>query len=291
VGIVFALACAVFWAFAVIFLKKTGENVGPFALNLFRVLFSIPLIITALLVTGTPLFRAAPPRDLLALVASGILGIAVADTLFHKSLNMVGAGITAIIDTFYSPCVVILAFALLHERIGLRDILGMALIMGAVLLSATLTPPPHRTHRQLAAGIVIGLAGLFLLSFGVVIAKPVLNRSPVLWVTLVRQVASGIVLLASALISRQRAEHLRVFRPSRVWKTMVPGAVLGSFLSLICWLAAMKYTLASIAAILTQSSTLFILVFAVLFLGERFTRRRVASAALAVAGVLLVSWR
>jgi drug/metabolite transporter (DMT)-like permease len=51
----------------------------------------------------------------------------------------------------------------------------------------------------------------------------------------------------------------------------------------------MKYTLASVAGILGQSSTIWILIFSVLFLHERFSRRKALAAALAFAGVLLVT--
>jgi drug/metabolite transporter (DMT)-like permease len=51
----------------------------------------------------------------------------------------------------------------------------------------------------------------------------------------------------------------------------------------------MKYTEAGAAAILNQSSTIFILLFATLFLGERFTRRKAVASVLAVGGILMVT--
>jgi drug/metabolite transporter (DMT)-like permease len=70
---------------------------------------------------------------------------------------------------------------------------------------------------------------------------------------------------------------------------MVPATVLGSYLSLMLWIGGMKYTLASIAAILNQSSTVFILILSVILLHERLTKRKIAATLLALAGVLLVS--
>ena len=288
-GEILALSCAVFWAFAVIFIKRAGESVAPFPLNLFRVLFSLPLFLVTLGIRRQPLFPPAPAQDYLILAASGIIAIAIADTLFHWSLNRVGAGITAIVDTFYSPMMVLFAFLLLDERIDLRDFIGMALIMSAVLLSGTLTPPAGCTRRKLLEGIALGMLGLALLSFGIVIAKPVLNHSSVLWAAFFRQAASGVALLAATLVSPRRREYLAVLKPNRSWKWMVPGTILGSYLSLICWIGGMKYTLASISGILTQTSTVFILVLSVFFLHERMTKRKLLSAMLAFSGVLLVT--
>jgi len=291
VGEFFAVACAVVWAFAVILLKRSGETIAPFALNLFRVTFSLPLLLVTLLLAGHVTLPPVPSRDYGALVASGILGIVISDTLFHKSLNLVGAGITAIIDTFYSPITVLLAFLLIGERIGPADLIGMCLIMGAVLLSTTVTPPAHCSRGRLIEGIIIGILGLIFLGLGIVVAKPVLHRWPVLWVAAVRQAGSAVVLVALALASPRRREILGVWRPAPVWKRMVPATLLGSYLSLVLWIAGMKYTMASIAAILNQSSTVFILILSVLLLREPLTRRKVAASVLALAGILLVSLR
>ncbi len=290
-GAIYALLCSVFWAFAVILLKRAGDTVPPFALNLFRVTVSLPLLIITMVVAGVPLVRAASGHDYMILAASGICGIALADTLFHTSLNMVGAGITGVVDTCYPPFTVLLAFLLIGERIGPRDVAGMALIMGAVLVAATIEPLEKKPRPHLIRGIVIGIAGVVLLSLGIVIAKPVLNHSPVLWVAAVRQAASAIVLLGAAGLSPRRGEIFRSLRPSASWRFMLPAAILGSYVALVFWIAGMKYTLAGISAILTQTSTVFIILFAVLFLREPFTRKKALAAGLALAGVLLVGLR
>ena len=91
-GELYALACALVWSFAVILFQRSMEQVGALALNLFRSSVSVPLLLLTLAATGTPLLRDAPARDYLILLASGVIGIAVADTLFHYSLNLVGRG-------------------------------------------------------------------------------------------------------------------------------------------------------------------------------------------------------
>ncbi len=65
--------------------------------------------------------------------------------------------------------------------------------------------------------------------------------------------------------------------------------MLGSYLALIFWIAGMKYSQVGVAAILNQSSTIYILILAALVLGEPFTRRKLVASVLAVAGILLVT--
>lgn len=288
-GEICALASALVWALAVILLQRSGESAGPFSLNFFRVALSLPLLILTTIASGTPLLLHAPLSDYLILILSGILGIAISDTLFLMSLNKIGAGISAIVSTAYSPMVVGMAFLLIGERVQATDLAGMALIMGAVLLSTKLQPHLERTSREVIEGIVIGILSVAFLALAIVIAKPVLNRSPVMWAASVRQAGCMAAFGLIVLTHRGSRVALRFLRPSPAWRFMVPGATLGSYLSLILWIAGMKFTLASRAAILNQTSTIFILIMAIIFLGEPFTFRKGLAAALALAGVLLIT--
>jgi len=289
-GEFYALAAAIVWAFAVILFKRSGETVSPYALNLFRVSVSGALFLFILAGMGEPLLGRAPSRDYLVLVASGVIGIALADTLFHKSLNIVGAGITAIIDCLYSPLVVLFAFFLLSERITLWQMLGMLLIILGVFIASRHDPPRGTSRRNLVEGIVWGVLAMVALSLGIVIAKPVLNHSPVFWATTIRQIGALAVMIPAAVISPRRRMYFEVFRPARTWKFTLTGTLLGSFFALLFWIAGMKYTEASIAAILNQTTTIYVLIFATLFLKEQFTRRKIWASLLALSGICLVIW-
>jgi drug/metabolite transporter (DMT)-like permease len=288
VGEMFALFTSVAWAFAVILFKRSGETVPPFALNFFRVSVSTFLFIVLFALLRQPLWGRAPLRDYLILTASGVIAIAISDTLFHMCLNRVGAGINAIIDCLYSPSVVFFAWLLIGERLGPWDFAGMGAVLSAILIASRHSPPAGATRRTLALGIFFGVLSMLTLGLGIVIAKPVLERSPVLWATAIRQIGTFIAMLPVALILPSRREILSHFRPALSWKYMLPGTVLGSFLSLIFWIAGMKYTQAGVAAILNQTSTINILILAAIFLGEPLTRRKYAAAGLALAGILMV---
>ena len=288
-GEFYALASAVVWAFAVILFKKSGETVTPFALNLFRVGVSVLVFIPILALSGQGLLRAAPWQDYLLLVLSGILGIALSDTFFHRALNTIGAGLMAIVDTLYSPFVILFAFLILGERLVPRQYLGMVLIVGGVLAASRHRPPPGMTVRALLKGVAWGVLAVATVGLSIVIAKPVLERHPVIWATTVRQVACIVVMLPVALLSPERRRLLGVFRPTPAWKFSIPGTLLGSCLALLLWIAGMKYAQAGAAAILNQTGAIYILILASLILKEPFTRRKLVSALMAVVGILLVT--
>lgn len=288
-GEFYALLCALIWAGAVILLKRSGETVSPFALNLFRVVLSSLLLVITVLVSGQGLLREAPLHDYLVLIGSGVIAIALADTLFHKCLNLVGAGITAIIDCLYSPLVIFFAFLLIGERLNGWQLLGMVAVVSAVLIASRHRPPGDAPRGTILKGALYGLGAMACIALGVVMAKPVLEHQPVLWSTTVRQVGALAVMIPVALLSPGRRRYLETFRPRADWRFTISGTVLGSYLALLFWLAGMKYTEAGSAAILNQTSTIWVLLFAAFFLKERFTRRKLVASMLALAGILLVT--
>jgi len=288
-GEFFALLCALFWAVAVILFKRSGETVPPFALNLFRVTISSVLLVITTQVAGSPLVRDVPLQDILILVAGGVLSITFADTFFHKCLNTVGAGITAIVECLYSPLMIMFAFLLLGERVGWSEIGGMSLVIGGVLIASGQTPPEGLSQRRQVEGVLWGVAAMTSLTLGVILVKPVLDHQPILWATAVRQVGALAVMAPFVLISPRRREWLDVFRPKPDWRFTVPGTIIGSYLALIFWLAGLKLTTAGVAAILNQTSTIYVLILATIFLKESFTKRKIAASVMAVGGILLVT--
>jgi len=287
-GELYAILAAMVWAFAVILFKRAGETVSPFALNLFRVVVSCGLLLIVMAVGRVELWRQAPLQDYLILLASGIIAIAISDTLFHMCLNRVGAGINAIVDCLYSPFVVLFAWLLVGERLNSWQIGGMGCVIVGVLIATRVQPPRNTSRRTLLVGIGCGVLAMATIAFGIVIAKPVLDRSSVLWATTVRQIGCVAVMVPVALISPSRRRIFSVFAPRPELKFTLTGTVLGSFLALLLWIAGMKYTTASAAGILNQTSTIYILVFASLFLKEPFSRRKGLAAGVALLGILLV---
>ena len=288
-GWLYALLTAVMWAAAVVLLKRSGETIPPLALNVFRVAVSTVVLVLTILVAGQTLFFRAPMRDYLILFASGVIAIAVSDTLFLMALNRLGAGLMAIVDCLYAPFVVLFAFVLLGERLGPWQWIGMAFVILGVLIAARHEPPNGVTARQVLVGSLYGLLSMATVALGIVIAKPVLGRAPVLWATTMRQIGALVVMIPAALVVPQRREIFGIFRPAPNWKFSVPATLLGSYLALIFWIAGMKYSMAGPAAILNQTSSIYILIFASIFLKEPFTARKVIASVLAVGGIVMVT--
>jgi drug/metabolite transporter (DMT)-like permease len=288
-GELLSLAAALTFSVAVILLKRSGEHVSPYALNLFRATLSAALLLIVTAIIRQPLWIVVARADLAALIISGLIGIALADTLFHRGLNRAGAGITGIIDCFYSPFVALFAALLIGERPRLTQWAGMALVIAGTMAATQSRQSKPTKARGVWVGVAYGIAAIAAMALSLVIMKPALARVPLMWAVTVRQSVSAAAMLAVAFVAPQRHQLMNVFRPSPAWRFSLPGTILGSFVALLLWIAGAKYAQVTTAAILNQTSALHTLVLASLFLGEPFTRHRVLGALLGVAGILLVT--
>lgn len=260
----------------------------PIALNTFKNMLAIILLIPTIYIAGIDLFRDASGSDYLMLLLSGALGIGIADTFFFKSLNLLGAGLTAIVDCLYSPFIIILSVLWLGERLDGWQVLGVILIVSAVL-AATRTPGSI-SRRNLILGIIYGILAMGFMAVGIVSVKPILVRSPLLWVTVVRLVGGAIVLLLVLTLHPKRRLIIGSLRDSRGWKYTITGSVLGAYLALLFWLGGMKYTQMSIASALNQTSNIFMYIFAAWFLKEHLNWKMTIGIVAGVIGAFLVTF-
>ena len=153
-------------------------------------------------------------------------------------------------------------------------------------------PPPGRTRVELLYGILLGAGAMALMTYGIVLAKPILDVAdfPLIPATTIRLLAGPVLLALFAGASPQRSAHFKAFRPTAVWRLSVPGSILGTYLAMSLWVAGFKYADASVAGILNQTSIVFAIVLATLILKEPFTRRKFMAISMAVAGVVIVTF-
>jgi drug/metabolite transporter (DMT)-like permease len=278
------------WAFAVILFKKSGETVHPIGLNLFKDVFALVLFLPTMWLCGETLARDVPAAEYLLLLASGALGIGLGDTFFFMSLNRLGAGLTAIVDCLYSPFIIALSLPILAERLTALQGVGAALVVAAVLAASLEWRTGLISRRDLTWGIIYGVLGLAAMAVGIVMIKPLLERSPLLWATEVRVIGGVAALAVILLFHRQRRAILSSVASTRGWHYMLGGSFAGAYLAMVLWLAGMKYTQASVASALNQTANVFIFIFAALLLREPITRRRTLGIVLGFLGAILVSF-
>jgi len=294
IGILASLAAAFFWAVAIILFKKSGDTISPLALNLFKCLLTLVLLVATLFFSGVPLFPTAPLNTWLLFAVSGIMGISLADTFLFMALTRIGAGMTAVVECLYLPLTLLLSFLFLNESLGMKGICGAALVIGAIFMASA----PFGKHdqnrngsalRPLLGGLFFGIVSMLLIAASIVMIKHQLEKTDVLWVSFVRVLFGTAGLLVAALLTGNRRSLFVQLIPSRAWLTALPGAFIGNYLAMLAWLAGMKYALVSVAAIVNQLSTIFIFLLGAVFLREPVTASRILATLMAVCGAVLAS--
>lgn len=285
------------WAVAVILFRMAGRTVEPLALNLFKntvglLLLGITLLIVEAVAPGPPAWRETDPLTLGVLLLSGIVGISVADTFIFWGLNILGAARSSILGTAYPATVVLLSFVFLGERYAPWQWAGAAAVMVAIVLAAL---PEKRIGASeplggpLWLGVLVALIGVLGLGGSIVMAKPVLDDTPVVWASVLRLVGGHAALSAFCGLHPRRGALFAAHRPSPAWKRMVPAAVVGTYLSYMLWLGGMKYADVSTAAVLNQLHVVYVAILAALVLKERLGPARIAAVALGVVGSVVVA--
>jgi drug/metabolite transporter (DMT)-like permease len=286
IGDAMALGCAVVWATAVMLFRRLGQ-VHPVALNLFKNAVAAALLLLTMAVAGLRFDLHRSPRDWLCLAGSGVLGLAVADSLFLAGLRRVDAAVAAVADCAYSPVVILISTLFLSEVPRAGFLWGAPLVLAGLLLVVWQSRGEVKVDGR---GLALVLGGVMTTAVGVVLAKPALGRSGLVEATTVRLLAGSAVLLAVQLLRGKGREALALFRPQPAWRVAVPATVLATYVSMLLWLGGMKYGTASRAALLNQTGAIVLLVMS-RALGERVPLRRWAGAALAVTGVAVVVLR
>jgi drug/metabolite transporter (DMT)-like permease len=288
VGETFALLTALFFAISVILFKRSVGLVSPFALNLFKNCVALPLLLVTAIILQPLRDISIPLNDFLVMFVSGAIGVGISDTLFFIALNRLGASRTALIDCLYSPFVILFSVVMLDDLIPLVTIFGGTLIIGSVVVSSRRSFDMAIPRTQFWAGCLSGVGAMATVSFAIVMVKPVLSSYPLIWVATIRLAGGLTILLLLLAFHRDRQLVYRVFKPSAEWKWMAGGTFFGTYLSLITWLGGFKYSQAGRVALLNQTSTVLIVVFAAIFLKERLTPVKLFAVTMAFTGAAII---
>jgi drug/metabolite transporter (DMT)-like permease len=288
IGEFYSILTALVWAVAVIFFKKSGETVHPIMLNVFKNVLAFILYFFTILIIGIDLPSDASLKFYVILIASGALGIGIADTFFFASLNRLGAGLSAIVDCMYSPSIIILSVIFLKEKMTFWQIMGVLLILSAILTITSRKGRSHISKSNLFIGILYGAIAMITMAISIVMVKNILATTNVLFVVEIRLLGGVAVMLFMLGLHPKRKIITKSLFTKKNWGYTLAGSFIGAYLATIIWMAGMKYTQVSIASALNQTSSLFIFIFAAIFLHEPLNRYRVAGLILGVTGVFFV---
>ena len=109
IGEILSLGSAVIWGFSVSLIKIIGNTTSPYILNPVKnTIGTILFLFTCFFLGNNNFIYPLSMYEYLIIALSGVIGITIADVLFLRSLNILGTSRSSIINTIYSPMVILL---------------------------------------------------------------------------------------------------------------------------------------------------------------------------------------
>ncbi len=297
VGELAALGAAFLWAIASMVWYRVGKRIPPLELNFIKVNVAIVLIVITFCFQGIANVN-LQPIPIALLLASGAIGIGLADTAFFTALNDLGVRLTLLLKTLTSPLVALLALVFLKEQLSVFAALGIFLtIFGVAWVVSERVPENQAAPTNLLSGIGWTIVSTIGDAAAVILSRVALSQTDItpLWSTLWRLLAGAMVMLPYLWIKNWAFSEPKYFGFNLVKKALSPklaGAIaITAFAStyLGIWLQqiSLKEAPAGIAQTLCATSPLFAIPIA-MGMGEAVSKRAILGAMIALLGVGLL---
>lgn len=285
-GIFAALGSAVSWAIGAFLFKRLGEKTPSMAVAAVKTLVSATILIMLILILNISFF--INKSYLIDLILSGILGIAVGDSLFFASLKRLSPVVLSII-LFAVPSIFygLLGFFLLKEIPSIRIWLSIFLILsGFVCLLFQLDPETDKKQKTTLIGILFAVVSIFCTSISIVFIKPVLQDINSLVATMYRILFGGIFLFLFGILSGKNSSWVQPFLNKnyslKFIGTVCVVTIGGFWLSLV----AMKHCNVVVASTLMGLEPVLVLVCMMLFGNYKARFREYMGIFLALSGII-----
>ncbi len=174
-----ALGAATCWALTGMIAHVPAGHLGALPFNRLRQVFGT--LFLALYVFATASWHALTWAAVPVLVASGLLGIFVGDSLLFTTLNRLGPRRAGILFAFNAPLAAVLGWMFLGENLSGMAVLGIATTAAGVALAILFG---HRGKTQtgleaikgsLVIGVCIGLGAALGQALGIIIVRPLMQ--------------------------------------------------------------------------------------------------------------------
>jgi uncharacterized membrane protein len=292
--IVIALSATVTWALALIINKSLSTSIGSLRMNTVRLWSGFTIVAAFVWIFGKcESTYSYPTLDLVFLVSSGIIALAVGDTVFIRSLYFIYVSQAFPVgQCVFLVLTVVSSILFLSETFTLLNILGGTLILaGLYLVSVFGYQSGIRSFRSTnRKGLLLALSAALAWTTGAVILKISLTELNAVFAAAIRTFSA-----ASALTIFQYGPWIQK-TTSTVKRTdlkklslIALSGILGYGIGGLAYVLAMQRIGAGRTVLITSLTPVLVLILSVLFLKEKPTRRSVIGTVVCVVGVMCLS--
>jgi len=293
VGEISALASALCWALSNVLIKSQTDRIDAVALNILRSIGAAVFLVLIFIFSGKigDLSRISL-YPVMLLVGSSVVGLGLGDTLYFRSMGLIGVARSFPITNVSVLFTAVIAYVFLKENLSWLIILGGVLIIAGVYLIAA--PPRGKEEKgpgnpdpkvmAKGTGLVLGASACWAVSITTV--KVALESLSPLVANVIR-LPVIILLLFMFYPSRIGMFKSRKY-PLRSLAIVLGAGIVGIGLGGLLFLFSIQQAGAAKASILTSISPLFATAISIAFLKERINLRIGIGALLSVVGVWFV---
>ena len=286
-GEMYAIAAAATWAMSSVLVRTQTDRVGVLVINFVRCLAAELALVALLPLVGTlGMFAELPWRSVGFLVVAMILGLILGDSLFFKSLGLIGvARATPITNT--APLFTFgLSLIFLQEALTWGIFVGSLLVVSGVTLIAVSRERPGEVGwgRVRWTGIALAIGASMCWAVGTLVLKvAVADLNP--YAAHVLRLAVAVLVLG--VLSGRELPRLGQYGVQSVGMMALAGVV-GIGGSGFLYLSAVKYAGAARTASLAGTMPLFAALLSWWVLREQITWRVIMGSVVTVIGIWLI---
>jgi len=292
-GTLLAIAQAIVWSTATMFLRRLSTRLDPFLVNGLRASVGLMVIVPLVFISGAQAdYALITPLRLLYLAGSITIGGVFGDAIYIMSLKKLGVSRAFPITNSYPLFTVLFSYFLLGEPVGVLMLVGMALVMlgvylvarprGQVQTGATTAP---LSPRQVWQGVLMAVGAAVTWGFSsTLLALGVRGINSIVANT----VRVPFVVILSLLIGAIRGGFRDIKFDRSLLVSLLGAGILGWGIGGSLYVTSVQLAGASRASIVGATAPLFAVPLSWLTLHEQPTRHTLLGTVISVLGIVLV---
>lgn len=282
-GIVAALTSAASWAFGTVVFESIGKTMPNAGITFVKSFLSIVLIASMAVFHGG--LEQVVLRDAFVLSLSGILGIAIGDTLFFVSLQDLGAKVQVLYFMLGQVVTMVMSFLLLGDVLVVGQYVGAIILLFAIVV---VTWGKQEDHPNKVRGIVLGLISIVCFSVSTILIKYTDTEIDVISATFYRMLSGTVVMIVVGTASGNIVSWLRPLKNVSTLVLFVLNVVVITVGGFMLSMYSIQHLSVSLASVLATTEPVFVIFIAFLIKKERIKFREGMGAMIAITGLLIL---
>ena len=274
-----AILSALFFGSVSTLAKPTLDTINPLVLTCVIYLISAIALTPATLKKKSSFQR----NDLLLILSVSIAGAVIAPLLFFYGLHLTSASNTAVISNVEIVFTVIIAILFFKEKISRIGYAGLSMVtVGAMVVTSNLKFSDSYFNLDVGSVLVIGSALFWAIDNNV--SKIITKRIDVLKIAQLKSGIGGTILLVVVF-----ATNIPFLIPSSDIPFVLLLGIVGFAMSLFFFLKALHIIGVVKTIVIFATSSVFGLIFAVLFLHERVSVYQIIAICVMILGIYMIN--